>query len=822
MKQLYADVILPFAVKGSFTYRVPQEFVKKISRGSRVVVQFGSKRLYSGLAINLTTEPGESGKLKDILEVLDPAPVLSDSHLDLWKWISEYYMCSPGEVMKAAIPSGLFLESETLIRLNPGFNAYSTLDTEAAYIFNIIGNKGAVTLKSLPGVTGTKSTMRIVDELIKKNALIAGESLSEKYSPREEIFVTLSRKYSDRELNEILDSLSKAPKQHDLLVAFLRNSGYSSGSELNPVRRSDLLKDTGALLSSLTALIRKGIMVSVNFEVSRIMISKDMVEPLRILSPVQDEAMASIKEHFRSKDIVLLHGITSSGKTEIYIHLIEEQLAAGNQVLYLLPEIALTGQITQRLQKHFGPGMAVYHSRLNDLQKVEIWRKTMSADKEERIRLVIGVRSSLFLPFQKLGLVIVDEEHDTSYKQHDPSPRYHARDTAIMLAAITGAKTLLGSATPSVESYYNAKQGKYGLARLMKRYGDVKLPGIEIANTREAYTKKLMVSHFTPQLLHAVDDALEKGEQVILFRNRRGFSPYIECSECGWIPLCASCAVRLTYHREVNRLKCHYCGYSGPVPVKCGNCGSVTMVTRGFGTEKLEDEIKIVFPKARVSRLDSDTTRSRTSTSRIIESFEKGQTDILIGTQMVSKGLDFENLTVVGILDADNMLNFPDFRAHERTYQLIAQVSGRAGRRVRPGKVIIQTGDPENRILRLVVNNNYDEMFRQQMEERREFNYPPACRMIKLVIRHRDRKRLNEFSEIIGKDLRQVFGTRVLGPESPLINRIQMWYLSNILIKIEKEKPLNKAKMLIAGIIEKVEGRKGTSSLRISADVDPY
>ncbi len=822
MKQLYADIILPFAVKGSFTYRVPSGYVGKISRGSRVVVQFGSKKLYSGIVVDLTSKIRDAGRMKDIIEVLDAGPILTDSQLNLWKWISEYYMCSPGEVMKAAIPSGLFLESETLIRVDTDFDTNATLNPEASYIFNIIENRGVIPLKSLPQAAGSRSTMRIVDELVKKNAVITGESLKEKYTPREEIYITLSKKYTGKELNTILDRLSTAPRQYELLSVFLRNSGYFSGTEPHPVKRSELLKDSGALPSSLISLIRKGIMVSVNFEVSRVGTMGNKVESLRILSYIQDEAMSSIKEHFRSKDIVLLHGVTSSGKTEIYIHLIEEQIAAGKQVLYLLPEIALTGQITQRLKKHFGQWMAVYHSQLNDLQKVEIWHKTMSNDEKERISLVIGVRSSLFLPFHKLGLVIVDEEHDTSYKQHDPSPRYHARDTAIMLASITGAKTLLGSATPSVESYYNATQGKYGITRLMSRYGDVRLPGIEIANTREAYMKKLMVSHFTPQLLNAVDDALGKGEQVILFRNRRGFSPYIECSECGWIPLCDQCAVRLTYHREVNRLNCHYCGYSGHVPVKCGNCGSVAMITRGFGTEKLEDEIKIVFPKARVARLDHDTTRSRSSMNRIIESFEKGQTDILIGTQMVSKGLDFENLTVVGILDADKMLNFPDFRAHERTYQLVAQVSGRAGRRLRPGKVIIQTSDPENRILKMVVNNDYDGMFRHQMEERREFNYPPACRMIKLVIRHKDRKLLNEFSEIVGKELRQVFGSRVLGPESPLINRIQMWYIRNILIKIEKEKPLNKAKMMIAGIITKAESMKGASSLRISVDVDPY
>jgi primosomal protein N' (replication factor Y) len=459
---------------------------------------------------------------------------------------------------------------------------------------------------------------------------------------------------------------------------------------------------------------------------------------------------------------------------------------------------------------------------LSDAEKVEIWDRVMTENQDKVLNLILGVRSSLFLPFRNLGLVIVDEEHDGSYKQQDPSPRYHARDSAIMLASVFGAKTLLGSATPSIESYHNAISGKYGFTQLTSRYGNLRPPEIFIENTREAYRKKSMVSHFTPRLLTATDNALENGEQVILFRNRRGFSPYIECSECGFIPVCYQCAVSLTYHREKNRLVCHYCGYSSPVTVKCGNCSSATMVTRGFGTEKLEDEIKIIFPGARVARLDYDTTRSRNSFSRIIGSLEKQQTDILIGTQMISKGLDFENLTVVGILNADSMLNFPDFRAHERAFQLITQVSGRAGRRSKQGKVIIQTTDPENRILRLVLNHDYEGMFNQQLEERKLFIYPPFSRIIKIVMRHKDKSRLNEFSGILGEDLRKTFGRRVLGPESPSISRIQLWYLRNILIKIERDKPLAKAKNLIKEAIERTEKLKGASSLRISVDVDPY
>lgn len=488
----------------------------------------------------------------------------------------------------------------------------------------------------------------------------------------------------------------------------------------------------------------------------------------------------------------------------------------------MLPEIALTAQIIQRLQKHFGNQVGIYHSRFNDQERVEIWKRVADQDPASGYRIILGVRSSLFLPFNNLGLIIVDEEHDTSYKQHDPSPRYNARDSAIILAGIHKAKTLLGSASPSVESYYNALNGKYGLVELKERFGSIKLPTIILANTREAYRRKLMVSHFTPELLQSVDDALGKDEQIILFQNRRGFSPYIECSECGWIPVCVHCAVNLTYHKGINKLNCHYCGYTTQMPERCGSCGSTGLTTRGFGTEKIEDEIKIVFPSTRVARMDHDTTKGKNSFNRIIKAFEERRIDILIGTQMISKGLDFENLTVVGILNADNMLNFPDFRAHERSFQLMEQVSGRAGRRQKQGKVVIQTSDPYNRIIRLMLRHDYLTMYRLQAEERKNFNYPPFCRLIKVSLKHKERSQLNRFSDMIGDDLKVKFGKRVLGPEYPLISRIQLWYIKTILIKIEKEKPLTKAREMIMGSVMNLEKQKGTGGLRIAIDVDPY
>jgi primosomal protein N' (replication factor Y) len=821
-REQFADIILPLAVKGRFTYRIPAEFVGKVKPGSMVVVQFGNRKLYSGIVYELHESIPFLETVKDILDILDSAPVINKIQLKFWRWISEYYMCTIGEVMKAALPAGLCLESETQLKVNQEFNNLKSLDSASSLVFSIIENKGSAPLKSLPEMINSRNTLKIINDMIIKKAIIAGESISEKYKPRESTFIILSKKYTDKELNSILDTLKRASRQYDVLSALIRMTNYKTGADLFPVKKSMLLKESGALPSSISSLEKRGIIISVNLEVSRLKESAGKNEPPRELSTSQFETYISIKRQMVGKEIILLHGITSSGKTEIYTHLIEDQLKNGKQVLYLLPEIALTTQIIDRLRRHFGSLTGVYHSRFNDAEKVEIWKKVADNESAKGYQLILGVRSSLFLPFNKLGLVIVDEEHDGSYKQHDPSPRYHARDSAVMLAQLAGAKTVLGSATPSVESYHNAVLGKYGLALLNERFGKINLPDIVVANTREAYRKKLMVSHFTPELLQAIDEALDKNEQVILFRNRRGFSPYIECSECGWIPSCAQCAVNLTYHKEINRLVCHYCGSAAIIPVKCANCGSISMVTIGFGTEKIEDEIKIIFPKARVTRMDQDTTRKKNSFSNIIRAFEEKQTDILIGTQMISKGLDFENLTVVGILNAESILNYPDFRAHERGFQLMSQVSGRAGRRQKHGKVIIQTSDPENRIIRLVLKHDYISMFKYQSEERKLFNYPPFCRLINIVIKHKDRAKLNEFADLLGKDLKSKFGSRILGPEFPLIPRVQLWYIKNILVKIEKDRPLEKAKQIINEAIEKIHKVKGASSLRISVDVDPY
>jgi primosomal protein N' (replication factor Y) len=758
----FADIILPLAVRERFTYMIPEHLSELIRPGVKAMVQLGSRKIYTGIICGIHNDTPSYRNIRSIMEVTDPVPVVNTKQLQHWQWVSEYYMCSEGEVMKAAMPGALIPAGET----------------------------------SAP--------------------------LIEKYRPREETFIELSTKFSDEELNEILDKLVRSPKQSEALTAYLHLTGYTQGSYVKPLRKSILIRESGASPGILNSLVKKGIFSSISIEVGRLRDYGNRHEPLRTLSDKQQIAYNSICSSFKEKDIVLLHGVTSSGKTEIYIHLIEEQLRKGKQVLYMLPEIALTTQIILRLQKHFGRETGVYHSRFNDQERVEIWKRVADENPVTGYRLILGVRSSIFLPFNNLGLVIIDEEHDTSYKQHDPSPRYHARDSAIILASIHGAKTLLGSASPSIESFNNAETGKYGYTELKERFGLIKLPDIIIANTREAYRKKLMVSHFTPELMKAVDQALGRNEQIILFQNRRGFSPYIECPECGWIPVCIRCAVNLTYHKGINRLVCHYCGYSTAIPAGCGNCKSPGLATRGFGTEKIEDEIKIIFPDARVARMDQDTTRIRNSFNKIIQDLEERRIDILIGTQMISKGLDFENLTVVGILNADNLLNYPDFRAHERSYQLMEQVSGRAGRRHKQGKVVIQTSDPANKIIRLVLQHDYHTMFRMQAEERKNFNYPPFSRLIRINLKHKDKALLNRYAGILGDDLKKVFGRRVLGPEFPLISRVQLWYIKTILLKIEKEKPAAKARHLIFESIERLEKEKGATSMKISIDVDPY
>jgi primosomal protein N' (replication factor Y) len=822
MNNHLADIILPLAVKGKYTYLLPDELVDKTKPGCRVIVQFGNRKLYSGIVYSVYRKDGNKKAFKSIQDLLDLKPVVNETQLKFWDWLSDYYMCSIGEVMKAALPSGFCLESETLLKVNPDFRDFNLLDKFSLAVIDFIEKNSRVYLKNLPPKMYTRNTLRIVNELISKNILLTGESVVERYRPKTESYAVLSRKNTDSELHEILDNLIKAPRQFKLLSAYLEMIDYKTGSDLFPVKKAVLLQKASAQNSSLTVLVKKGIFSIIDFEVERINVKNTENKAFNTLSEIQQQSLNSIGIQFQNTDTVLLFGVTSSGKTEIYINLIEQYLKKGKQVLYLLPEITLTTQIIGRLERFFSNVIGVYHSRFSDAEKVEIWEKVAENNPDQNFRLIVGARSALFLPFSNLGLVIIDEEHDGSYKQQDPSPRYNARDSAIVLAGLHGAKTLLGSATPSIESFHNCVSGKYGLVELTRRYGNATLPEIKIANVREAYRKKQMVSHFTPELLSIMDRALKNGRQVILFQNRRGFSPYIECLDCGWIPQCKRCAVKLTYHKGSNNLVCHYCGYREIQPPVCPQCGSARISTKGFGTEKIEDEVKIIFPEVKVARLDYDTSRNKNSLWKILNQFENRQTDILVGTQMISKGLDFENLAVVGILNADHMLNFPDFRAWEKSFQLLEQVSGRAGRKLVEGEVIIQTSDPSNSIIQNVLDHDYHSMYKHQVEERKAFGYPPFTRLVRVSIKHKEWDTLNRFSGILGVLLKESFGNRVLGPEAPVITRIHSWHIKTILIKIEKEKSVSAAKGLIWRSIEKVDKMKGAGSLKISIDVDPY
>lgn len=669
MSRQFADIIIPVAVFGSFTYEIPEGLCGEVRRGSLVNVPFGQSRNTSGLVINVHDTPPAEMTLREITSLLPGGVAVNDRLTDFLLWISDYYMAYPGEVMKAAIPSP----------------------------------------EDLPG---------------------------------------------------------RPPKRKPKEAALVPEDEIIKPSELNRV---------------------------------------------------QQEAYDSVRQMFADHETVLLHGVTSSGKTEIYIHLMREQLDQGKQVLYMLPEIALTTQIIERLRKHFGSTIGVFHSRLTPAARRKVWQKVSDGS----LRAVLGVRSSLFLPFSDLGLIIVDEEHDSSYKQNDPAPRYHARDAAMMLARIHGGRALLGSATPSLESYHNALSGRYGFVELMTRFGDVMMPEMVIADTRRAGKKRGPASHFTPRLLEAVEDALKREEQIILFQNRRGFSPFLMCSDCGHVPACTNCSVSYTYHKGIGRLVCHYCGKSVRLPSECPECGSVNISTMGFGTEKIEEEIKLLFPSARVARMDQDTVRNRGAVSDILGSFAAGDTDILIGTQMISKGLDFERLTVVGILDADNMMHFPDFRAHERSFQLMEQVSGRAGRRTRRGKVIIQTADPANIILRQVLKHDYRSMSSEQLGERALFGYPPFTRIIRIALKHRDLNELNASAQRLAETLRRHLGNHVLGPEFPLVMQVQKWYIKTVMIKIDSSLSPSKVKELVRRAMETELKLPRKGLLRINADVDP-
>ncbi|MBS3806544.1 MAG: primosomal protein N' [Bacteroidales bacterium] len=818
---LYVDVLLPLALPGAFTYHVPPTQQDRVVTGKRVIVQFGRRKYYSAIIYRVHRDQPTGYRTKPVQTVLDDQPVINAFQLKLWEWLSDYYMCSMGDVYKAAMPSGLKLESETRVVYRPSFQPEQVSLTEKeALLLEVVKERQVTGLKDLTEKTGRKDVLPIVHALMQKGALSVEERLRDAYKPRKASFVSLNFSPQDEEaLNRVFEKLKNAPRQVELVMQMIRMSG-NNGQDLM-IKKQQLLRQVSVSSSVLKSLIDKGILLEQEQEVSRLQQGEGEGEAAKGLTDAQQQAFQSVQQQFREKGVVLLHGVTSSGKTELYIHLIREQLEKGYQVLYLLPEIALTSQIIHRLKAVFGDQVGVYHSRFPDSERVEIYNQLLDASNVNRYQVILGVRSSVFLPFSRLGLVIVDEEHENTYKQFDPAPRYHARDVAIVLASMHRAGTLLGTATPSIESYYNARRGKYGLVELFTRYLDIQLPEILIGDVLEARRRKKMSSHFTPLLLEHMQKALENHEQVILFQNRRGFAPYMECADCSWIPQCKHCDVSLTYHRKSKNLVCHYCGYAQRIPDTCPSCGSHNIITRGFGTEKVEDEIQIYFPDARIRRMDLDSTRARHAYEKIIHAFEDQEIDILVGTQMVTKGLDFDHVSVVGVLNADNMLNFPDFRAFERGYQLMAQVSGRAGRKKKRGEVIIQTSQASHPIIKQVIDNDYEEMYRSQLQERKEFMYPPYYKMIRVLMKHKKTDVLNDAARSLVDRLKQVFGYRVLGPQDPIVGRIQNYYLKHVILKIEKERSLARSKQIILKKADDLKKDPAFRSLQIHFDVDP-
>ena len=816
----YVDVIVPLPIASQYTYSVPAEMEECVQEGCRVVVSFGQKKFYTAIVTKVHYVAPENYETKDVEEVLDASPVILPMQFRFWEWLSTYYLCTLGDVYKAAIPSGMKLESETLVAYNEEFEAVEPLSKNEQRILDLLSGDKEQCVTQLQKASGIKSILPIIKRLLEKQAVFVKEDLKRNYKPRTEVRVRLTEAYStEQALRELFDNLGRAKKQLALLMKYIELSGWmGTVSALKEVSKKELLDKAGASISILNGLVEKGVLETYYYEIGRLDKSVKGIMGLNPLNEAQEKAFTAIKNSFQEKSVCLLHGVTSSGKTEIYIHLIEEALKKGQQVLYLLPEIALTTQITERLKRVFGNRLGVYHSKFPDAERVEIWKKQLT---DESYDIILGVRSSIFLPFNRLGLIIVDEEHENTYKQQEPAPRYHARSAAIMLASMYGANVLLGTATPSVESYFNARSGKYGLVQLKERYKEIRLPHIELVDIKELTRQKRMKGPFSPILVKEIRNALDRKEQVILFQNRRGFAQMVECRTCGWIPKCKNCDVSLTYHKRLNQLTCHYCGYTQSVAISCPACGGVELLNRGIGTERIEEDIQLTFPDVRVARMDLDTTRTRTAYEKIIADFEQGKTDILIGTQMISKGLDFEHVNVVGILNADTMLNYPDFRSYERAFQLMAQVAGRAGRKDKQGLVILQTKSPELPVISQVLNNDYEQLYEDQLAERQVFRYPPFYRLIYVYLKHRKEDVIDQAAEMASGLLRAGLGNRVLGPDKPPIARIQTLFIKKIMIKVELSVSMAKVRDYLKGVQRTLLEDARFRSLIVYYDVDP-
>ncbi|NJM26459.1 MAG: primosomal protein N' [Bacteroidia bacterium] len=820
---LFAEVLLPVPIPKYFTYRVPHQFNDGVLPGKRVIVQFGDRKILTGIVVNVHEQPPKDYEAKYILELLDEFASLEGVQLKLFQWIADYYMCTEGEVMNAALPAGLKLSSESMVQLHPNFNLdesdHAFSDKELTLIKHL--ESDAMSYSDISKLLGVKHIYGLLKSLAGKEAIILFEEVVDKYRPKTEKYVRLSGSYTTEDsLETLFENLSAKPKQEAMLLAYLQHVPVNRLAELNKAGvRKSLLVHADVSASSIQTLVKNGVLDEFDVTVPRFAFEDVITTTDVALSEEQLRVQREILEAYNTHAITLLHGVTGSGKTEVYINLIRRALDGGAQVLYLLPEIALTTQIVQRLRKIFGDTLGVYHSKFSDNERVEVWNGVLSG----KLKFVIGVRSSIFLPFDNLGLIIVDEEHDPSYKQQEPAPRYNARDVAMMLGQLHHAKVLLGSATPSIETYFHAKQQRYGLVTLPVRYGEAQLPEILFADLGREKKMKTMKGEFSGLLLQEIGHSLANDEQVIIFQNRRGYSPTVTCEDCGWVPKCVNCSVSLTYHQYKHSLVCHYCNYRENLPQQCPVCSSNRIKTVGYGTEKLEEELQLHFPDVAIGRMDFDTTRTKTNYEKIIEHFQRGETRILVGTQMVTKGLDFDHVSLVGIFNADKMIHFPDFRAYERGYQLITQVSGRAGRRSKPGKVVIQTAHPEHTLLQTVVQHNYDQFFEQQLDDRHRHHYPPFTRLIEVTVKHTDKKKSRDGAMELAYKLRErLVDVAVLGPAEPIIGKIRNQYLMSMMLKIPRgSNQLKAIKHDLHLTIAELLQDKNFRNSRVVVDVDP-
>ena len=814
----FVEVILPLALDKTFTYQVSEAEYHYIKPGMRIAVPFGKSKIYTALAIEVHLNKPLLYEAKEIHEIIDETPIVTPIQLKHWFWIAEYYMCSIGEVYKSAVPSALLLESETIILKNKDTEVLkSELTDDEFLVYEALEKQNSLKVQDITAILNRKSVLPILQKLLTKEVIYLQEEVKEVYKPKLIRFVRLHEKHdSESGLKDLLETLKNAHKQRAVVLKYFQ----LKASTKKTISAKQLSESTDTSASIIKSLIDKEIFEEYYLQTDRTDYLTEELQKEVTLSTAQAKALQEIKESFTTKNTTLLFGVTSSGKTEVYIELIKEYIRTGRQVLYLLPEIALTTQLVSRLRKHFGNEVAVYHSKYNQNERIEVWNQVLN--RSEKAKIVIGARSALFLPFQDLGLILVDEEHEQTFKQQDPAPRYHARDTAIVLAGLHKAKVLLGSATPSIETYYNTEIQKFGRVKLTERFGKTELPKIQIVDLKDKHFRKKMTGHFSDTLLEEMKTVLDNGEQIILFQNRRGYAPVVECTTCGHIPQCPNCDVSLTYHKQKSQIRCHYCGYAIAKPTHCHACQSVELTTKGFGTEQIQLELESLFSDKKVIRMDRDTTGGKFGYEKIIDNFKNRESDILVGTQMLAKGLDFDNVGLVGILNADNMLYHPDFRAFERSFQLMTQVAGRAGRSEKQGKVIIQTYNPTHPIIQKVLKNDYQSMYAQELQERQSFEYPPYFRLIKLTLKHRDFEKLKDGSMWLCQSLKNALGLPVLGPEEPPVSRIRNEYIRTILVKIPTNKNLKSVKSVIVKNLNSFDAISQYRSIKVGVNVDFY